>query len=1291
MNPSRPVAFLFAILALGLAGRFGLVSLKRSVPTEVFRVASSGSNSPPTSRSLGNLAEKPPAVRNAVTTSLRPPSAHDLAKALEALDSLPSTKPTEVGFAAFHTWLKRETQRQSPRRNNLGLDPHIVAEGIALASQRRNELLGLIQSNPRRALELALPDALRHALPPAIAELLEEHLSGHGDLEVLCAYPDGDRVSVAQPLLRFANLQERRLKAHVYGNRSGDPTLRGVTLEGIALAGHIALAEKSEPQATDAAAGTDPGGTSGVGRQSVSGLKRLILIRVDFSDLPGASFSTNTAAQMIRDVHRFMDENSYGRAGFRLLNEGSAVTPVLRLPRTAASYGGPADANGLRTDARAAARTAGYVLTDFDYDVICMAGVSGFNWSGLGFVGAPGAWIRGTSSAGVTAHELGHNLGLLHANFWSTGGDSVTGAGTSIEYGDKFDTMGAANAGNYHFNARYKRLLGWLKPGEFTVATTNGIYRIYAHDQTNAVIGSRGLQIFANAQTNYWLEFRQRFTGNAWLMNGASLRWAGRANESSLLLDTTPGSSREKDDSAILIGQTFTDPLRSLHFTPLAKGGADPAWLDILVQRGAFPSNHPPSLSLTAPQLSGTTATSLNFAANTTDADGDALSFYWDFSDESIGENRPEATHRWSANGEFVVRCTASDGHGGVARASVLVRIGNPTASFHVSGRVTADGEPILGARVVTRGSRSAITDSDGTFILAGLSRGSYAFDASLEGRRFEPVTFNNPVNLTGNLSNLDFAAVDLATQSPVTLLPAGSQWRYWDQGSAPEGPWASPEFADDTWDLGAAILGYGGDKETTVISFGPDSANKQITTWFRRTFEVSNPAALSQVRVGLLRDDGAAVYLNGHEVFRDNLPAGTLTSTTRASSTVSGADETTYFEHDLEAALLVAGTNLLAVEVHQSSPTSSDIAFDLRLTANESRSLAPGLHLTRPARNEVFTAPARVVLSATVGELATGTAVDHVEFFANGQRIATATRRPHTAVWNPAPAGEFTIQAIATLSDGNTLSSGASEITIEDPDLNPMLIPRGSLWRYLDKGVAPEASWTEIDYDDALWATGPARLGYGEDGEFTLLNFGPDSAKKFITTWFRHAFDLQGAETVAELICRLQRDDGGIVYLNGQELFRLGLRTGAITPTILASSDVRDEAEQAFTERRFTAPGLREGRNVLAVEMHQVGQTSSDLGFDLELSARRTALPESPRLAWSLSNEHLALRWSNHFAGWRLESTTDFAWPGTRTVWTPLAGNPVAEGDQLVQSVSASVRTGTAYFRLVRPAAHER
>jgi hypothetical protein len=171
-------------------------------------------------------------------------------------------------------------------------------------------------------------------------------------------------------------------------------------------------------------------------------------------------------------------------------------------------------------------------------------------------------------------------------------------------------------------------------------------------------------------------------------------------------------------------------------------------------------------------------------------------------------------------------------------------------------------------------------------------------------------------------------------------LVPAGSTWKYLDNGSNQGTAWREPGFSDASWKSGKAQLGYGDGDEAKVIEdnatagYNSGDTDRFITSYFRRTFTVANAATVTSLTLRLMRDDGAVVYLNGAEVFRSNMPEGTITSTTRASEVVGGGDESNFFTRDVDPQLLSNGDNLLAVEVHQQSPASSDVSFDLELSA---------------------------------------------------------------------------------------------------------------------------------------------------------------------------------------------------------------------------------------------------------------------------------------------------------------------------------------------------------------------
>jgi len=198
-------------------------------------------------------------------------------------------------------------------------------------------------------------------------------------------------------------------------------------------------------------------------------------------------------------------------------------------------------------------------------------------------------------------------------------------------------------------------------------------------------------------------------------------------------------------------------------------------------------------------------------------------------------------------------------------------------------------------------------------------------------------VTISHPssAELTG------IGSVTFRRTVQVTLLPAGSTWKYFDKGIDQGTAWREPGFADGAWASGKAELGYGDGGESTVVSYGPDSDNKYPTTYFRARFTIGDPAAFDGLTVRLKRDDGAVVYLNGQEVFRSNMPSGTATYSTWTGNTASD-DGDSFVVGEIPTSALTAGTNVVAVEVHQADAGSSDVSFDLELLGTSTAATVP-------------------------------------------------------------------------------------------------------------------------------------------------------------------------------------------------------------------------------------------------------------------------------------------------------------------------------------------------------------
>ena len=181
-----------------------------------------------------------------------------------------------------------------------------------------------------------------------------------------------------------------------------------------------------------------------------------------------------------------------------------------------------------------------------------------------------------------------------------------------------------------------------------------------------------------------------------------------------------------------------------------------------------------------------------------------------------------------------------------------------------------------------------------------------------------------------------------LTTEFPIAN---NSTWKYLVAPSAPS-TWKNSTFIDTSWASGAGQLGYGDGDESTVIGFGGNTASRNITTYFRKAFTITNKATIQTAKVFILRDDGCVVYLNGTEIGRSNMPTTPITNLTLALSDITGTGESTlYNEIVINVASLLEGNNVLAVEVHKSSASEDDLSFDARIEVYKS-SAAAGIAL---------------------------------------------------------------------------------------------------------------------------------------------------------------------------------------------------------------------------------------------------------------------------------------------------------------------------------------------------------
>ncbi|WP_224124093.1 LamG-like jellyroll fold domain-containing protein [Nocardioides mangrovi] len=175
--------------------------------------------------------------------------------------------------------------------------------------------------------------------------------------------------------------------------------------------------------------------------------------------------------------------------------------------------------------------------------------------------------------------------------------------------------------------------------------------------------------------------------------------------------------------------------------------------------------------------------------------------------------------------------------------------------------------------------------------------------------------------------------ATEPASTTTSTVVPAGSTWSWKYDNNALPSNWNSRTFNASSWNSGAGVLGFGNNVGVvTNIDTFATTAERPLTAYFTRQFQVPDASSVVQLTLDTRADDGIVVYVNGTEVGRTNMPSGTVTTGTWASSAVSTANSQrpTY---TVPTSLLVDGTNVISAETHLNYRATRNATFDLSAT----------------------------------------------------------------------------------------------------------------------------------------------------------------------------------------------------------------------------------------------------------------------------------------------------------------------------------------------------------------------
>ena len=549
-------------------------------------------------------------------------------KAVRALNDAArmTSESSDAEFTRFKTWTERY------QNSNTSAQAMLVEEGVELARQRRAALKSLIQTDPQAALAQAAQPELYKVLPIEIVDLLEEKITGTANYYLDCVLPAPGQ-SQEKAFARSFTHNGNEYRAHVFGRMLHQTTQKAMPVQGISIDNEAAL--QDDPYFHGLAWGDSSAGSSIVDNRPLSnwthGAKKVLMMRVDFPDLPGEPvlagtnilITTNYGASVFNiadGIRDFFQASSYSNTD--LLISAADVTPVYRMPSNAVYYAqgdGQSPYSGKLRDTALAMAASSYNLDQYDrIGLVCSflgnLPNSRMTFGGVANVGGENFLINGYYSFDVLTHEIGHTYGFFHADWWNPTNKTTIGEEQDMlwdfyngaiyrvttEYGDRFDSMGGQPGPvdmRNQFNHWFRNLAGWMPDSAVQTVNTSGTYRVYRFDDAavDATNHKLALKICRDIRRNYWVGYRRQFTSGCNLANGAYILFGYNFNyESELLVCNNPGTN--VDNAALMVGQTLIDTNAGVSIKTLAQGGTAPhEYLDIQVTlqpRVSFATNY---------------------------------------------------------------------------------------------------------------------------------------------------------------------------------------------------------------------------------------------------------------------------------------------------------------------------------------------------------------------------------------------------------------------------------------------------------------------------------------------------------------------------------------------------------------------------------------------------------------------------------------------------------------------------------------------------------------------------
>ena len=510
--------------------------------------------------------------------------------------------------------------------------------------------------------------------------------------------------------------------------------------------------------------------------------------------------------------------------------------------------------------------------------------------------------------------------------------------------------------------------------------------------------------------------------------------------------------------------------------------------------------------------------------------------------------------------------------------------------------------------------------------------------------------------------------------------------------------------LADGTFQPNTAPTTSGG-----VGKVGSELQGDGSTAYFRKRFEFVGDLERTITSFRTLAADGAVLYLNGVEIYRENLPAGSIDHQTQASIAVITPALSQGFS--LPEDVLENGNNVLSAEVHMADAGLGNLLFGATLTTS-TRPIDPN-EAVGISFNEISAAPDPSFRIEMVNQSSVQADFTGLEIRSSSGDVKELSDIPSlpTGAWYSLSAIElgfrpargdrlFLVDAVRGLlldsinvtdrlrgrsfqHDGRWLfpsdpTFGAanvfalhSDIVINEIMYHPRpvvatpgipetvnttpLLEWGADWRFNESGRDLGTDWASRTYRlNGDWKSGRGLIAW-ETGTLpspvdTLLTRPSLNDPYVVTHYFQTEFDVAADQLSdlkeIELIHLI--DDGAIFYLNGVEVVRYGMPDGDVKATTLA---LRGGEAALSTPVPIPADLIRPSSNQMSVEVHQTSRTSSDVVFGMALSAVEEILPAIPGSPFHRSsNQWIELLnqgdVSVDMSGWTIDDGVQFEFP---------------------------------------------